>query len=72
MCRCASCNNPLESHEMIREIELEDGSTKLIVDDWCNSCLGKYVTRVDELDSHSYSFEYETEVFAGNYHSYSE
>jgi hypothetical protein len=57
---------------MIREVELEDGSTKMIIDDWCNSCLGKYVTRVDELDSHSYSFEYETEVFAGNYHSYSE
>ena len=70
--RCCSCGNPLESHEMIREVELEDGSKKMIIDDMCNTCIGKYVTRVDELDSHSYTFEYETEVFTNNYRTYSE
>lgn len=72
MCRCSSCDTPLESYEMFRTVEVEGGKTIEIIDNFCNSCKGKYVDRVDELDTHDYAFEYDTEYIVTNLRHYSE
>lgn len=76
MARCCSCDQPLLSGELIREITLEDDTELEIHDTFCNKCLECYVYNVDQLDSREYAFEHITEVdFFPNYknfRSYSE
>ena len=64
--RCISCSKPLSPKELFRKVELEDGSFKEILDDFCNTCLNSYVKNIDNLDSREYAFEHVTEYdFSG-------
>lgn len=62
MARCESCGRPLTGSELFRKVELEDGSTKEIIDYICNSCLSTYVRNVDELETKDYAFQHLTEL----------
>lgn len=53
--RCKSCDSVLTSSEMFRTVEIEEGKTIEILDDICNTCLGKYVYGVDKLDTANYA-----------------
>ena len=57
---------------MFRTITLEDDTTIEVVDNMCNHCIKDYVDNVDDLDSHSYAFEHETEQIYSNFTSYKE
>ena len=61
MSTCVSCVALLEPHEMFRTVELEDGSKKEIIDNFCSNCLHQYVYAVDSLPTHTHHHQHITD-----------
>ena len=53
--RCESCGSVMSTKDIFRTVEIEDGKTMEIIDNLCNSCVGRYVYGADALDSHFYA-----------------
>lgn len=67
MGRCESCGEVLSSNEMFRSVEIEDEVTIEIMDNICNTCLGKYVYGADKLDASNYACSDLTEAMFDTY-----
>lgn len=63
MSRCTSCDEILQDHELTRTttVQLEDGTTKEIYEEFCHRCLSLYVYGYDELNVREYQQEHLTE-----------
>lgn len=70
MSRCPSCDRILDEWELSREITLEDG--KKVPEEFCTSCLDRYICHPDELDTKTYAFEHLTEILYDNFAKYEE
>ena len=70
MCICSSCGDIMSSYEMLREIELEDGTK--VPESFCTDCLGRYVHNVEDLDIKDYAFGYITDSFNIKFDKYEE
>ena len=67
---CNSCGVPLTSYEMGDFILLEDGTK--VPETFCRRCVKEYVTEVDDLNTKEYQFEHLTDMFYGEFITYSE